>query len=67
MSARSMESLIYDAPDGRFAGIRRDYGVEQVVALRGTLSVRYTRLPSMPRSGSGICSPPRTTSTPSAR
>ena len=42
MSARSMESLIYDAPDGRFAGIRRDYGVEQVVALRGTLSVRYT-------------------------
>ena len=42
MSARSMESLIYDAPDGRFAGIRRDYGVDQVVALRGTLSVRYT-------------------------
>ena len=42
MSARSMESLIYDAPDGRFAGIRRDYGVDQVVALRGTLSVRYS-------------------------
>ena len=42
MSARSMESLIYDAPDGRSAGIRRDYGADQVVALRGTLSVRYT-------------------------
>ncbi|MDE0052108.1 MAG: isocitrate lyase [Rhodospirillales bacterium] len=42
MSARSTESLIYDAPDGRFAGIRRDYGADQVVALRGTLPVRYT-------------------------
>ena len=27
MSARSIESLIHDAPDGRFAGIRRDYDV----------------------------------------
>ena len=42
MSARSMESLIDDAPGGRFAGIRRDYGVDQVVALRGTLPVRYS-------------------------
>ena len=42
MSARSMESLVNDAPDGRFAGIRRDYGVDQVVALRGTLPVRYS-------------------------
>ena len=42
MSERSIESLIYDTPDGRFAGIRRDYGTEQVVALRGTLSVRYS-------------------------
>ena len=42
MSTRSMESLIDDAPDGRFAGIRRDYGADQVVALRGTLPVRYS-------------------------
>ena len=42
MSERSIESLIHDAPDGRFAGIRRDYGADQVVALRGTLSIRYT-------------------------
>ena len=42
MSARSIETLINDAPDGRFAGIHRDYGADQVVALRGTLSVRYS-------------------------
>lgn len=38
MSARSIESMIHDAAPGRFAGIRRDYGAEQVAALRHTLA-----------------------------
>ena len=42
MSVRSIDSLINDAPAGRFAGIRRDYGVDQVVSLRGSLRVRHT-------------------------
>ena len=42
MSVRSIDSLINDAPAGRFAGIRRDYGVDQVVSLRGSLQVRHT-------------------------
>ena len=42
MSVRSIDSLINDVPAGRFAGIRRDYGVDQVVSLRGSLQVRHT-------------------------
>ena len=42
MSVRSIDSLINDVPAGRFAGIRRDYGVDQVVSLRGSLRVRHT-------------------------
>ena len=66
MSARSTESLIHDAPDGRFAGIRRDYGADQVVALRGTLPVRYT-LAEHAANRLWHCSRPRTTSTRWAR
>ncbi len=42
MNAVSIDSLVHDAPAGRFAGIRRDYGVDQVTALRGTLPIRHT-------------------------
>ena len=42
MSAMSIEAMIHDAPRGRFEGIRRDYGADQVTALRGTLPVRHT-------------------------
>ena len=42
ISARAIESLIDDAAPARFAGIRRDYGADQVRALRGTLPVRHT-------------------------
>ena len=42
ISARAIESLVNDAAPARFAGIRRDYGADQVRALRGTLPVRHT-------------------------
>ena len=42
MSVRAIESLVNDAAPARFAGIRRDYGADQVRALRGTLPVRHT-------------------------
>ena len=42
ISVRAIESLVNDAAPARFAGIRRDYGADQVRALRGTLPVRHT-------------------------
>ena len=42
ISARAIESLVNDAAPARFAGICRDYGADQVRALRGTLPVRHT-------------------------
>ena len=62
MSVRSIDSLINDVPAGRFAGIRRDYGVDQVVSLRGSLRVRAHARRARRQPGSGSCSPPRTMS-----
>ncbi len=41
MSATSIQTLLHDAPQGRFDGIRRDYGADKVAALRGTFPARY--------------------------
>jgi isocitrate lyase len=40
--ALSFEDLVPSAPKGRFAGIRRRYGPEDVVRLRGSFPISYT-------------------------
>ncbi len=42
MSKPTFESLVPNAPQGRFDGIKRPYSVEEVVRLRGSLPIAQT-------------------------
>ncbi len=42
MSEMTHDSMIFNAPTGRFDGVRRDYEPAQVSALRGSLPIRYS-------------------------
>ncbi len=42
MTGLTFESLVPTAPLGRFNGIERNYSPEDVVALRGSIPIRYT-------------------------
>lgn len=42
MTTKSFDDLHHNLPEGRFDGITRDYGVEEVVRLRGSVHIRHT-------------------------